>query len=238
MKVAWKSDKGIKKKVNEDTVLVDEESRLFLLADGMSRPCAGKIASSLAVQQAYSFLKGKIENAVSEEITLDLMKQAIAHAHEAVRTASKRNPAHKGMGTTLLVLFIKNETAYVTHVGDSRAYRLRRKLEHITKDHTLENEDHHGTSLRELFSFQKARVLTQAVGPSRKLTCDGHRVTFHQGDILLLCSDGLTDMISNDGIEQIVMMYGPEINKTAASLVEAANRMGGQDNISVVIISR
>ena len=238
MQIAWKTDKGKIKKVNEDSLLADQESGLFLLADGMSRPCAGKVASSIAVQQAHSFLKGKIENAVNDDDILELMRQAVIHAHEAVRNASKKNPAYKGMGTTLLVLFIKDETAYVIHVGDSRAYRLRRRLEHITKDHALENEDHHGAMLRELFFLHKARVLTQAVGPSKKLACDEHRVSFHQGDYLLLCSDGLTDMISNDGIEQIITMHGPAIDKTAASLVEAANRMGGQDNISVVVITR
>jgi len=238
MRVAWKTHPGKKKKVNEDFVLVDEESRLFLLADGMSRPCAGNIASSMAVQQAHSFLKDKIENAVSEDTVLDLMTQAVVHAHESVRKASKKNPTYKGMGTTLVILFIKDEKAYLTHVGDSRAYRLRRRLEHITTDHTLENEDHHGAMLREMFSFQKARVLTQAVGPSRKLVCDGHHISFRKGDFLLLCSDGLTDMISNDAIEHIIKMHGSEIDKTAASLVAAANRMGGQDNISVVVITR
>jgi len=238
MQVAWKTDTGKKKKVNEDSVLVDEESHLFLLADGMSRPCAGNIASSIAVQQAHSFLKGKIELDVSEDDILDLMRQAVIHAHEAVRNASKKDPAYKGMGTTLLVLFVRDETAYLTHVGDSRAYRLRRKLEHITTDHTLENQAHHGAMLRELFSLQKARVLTQAVGPSKKLACDCHRVSFRHGDFLLLCTDGLTDMISNDAIEQIITLHGPEIEKTAASLVEAANRMGGRDNISAVVITR
>jgi serine/threonine protein phosphatase PrpC len=86
--------------------------------------------------------------------------------------------------------------------------------------------------------FRKARVLAQALGPSKKLMCYVHRVIFRQGDFLLLCSDGLTDMLSNETIEQIITLHGPAIDKTADSLIKAANRMGGRDNISVVVINR
>jgi serine/threonine protein phosphatase PrpC len=237
MRVAWKSDRGRRKSVNEDSVLIDEESRLFLLADGMSSPCAGDIASGIAVQYAHSFMKGRIEDATSEEDILNLMQQAVIHAHEAVQNASKKNRAYRGMGTTLMVLFIKSDTAFLTHVGDSRAYRISQGLELITTDHTLENQMQHEGMLRELFFFHKARVLAQAVGPSRKLACDGHRVSFRQGDYLLLCSDGLTDMLSDETIQQIITLHGPSIDRTAESLIEAANRMGGRDNISVVVIT-
>jgi PPM family protein phosphatase len=238
MRVAWKSDRGKIKSVNEDSVLVDKESHLFLLADGMSWPCAGDIASGLAVHHAHSFLKSRINDATSEDSILDLMQQAVIHAHETVKNASKKEVTCKGMGTTLMVLFINSDTAFLTHVGDSRAYRLSQGLELITTDHTLENHAQYEVMLRELLFFQKARVLAQAVGPSKKLACDGHRVSFSQGDYLLLCSDGLTDMLSDEAIEQIITMHGPEIDKTTESLIEAANRMGGRDNISVVVLTR
>jgi PPM family protein phosphatase len=238
MRVAWKTDTGKRKRVNEDSVLIDEESHLFLLADGMSWPCAGDIASGLAVQYAHSFLKSRIMDTTSENDILDLMRQAVIHAHEAVQNASKKDRSYKGMGTTLMVLFIRSDTAYLTHVGDSRAYRLSQGLELITTDHTLENHEQYEVMLREFFFFHKARVLTQAVGPSKKLACDGHSVSFQCGDYLLLCSDGLTDMLSNEAIEQIITLHGPAIDKTADALIEAANRMGGRDNISVVVITR
>lgn len=237
MRVAWKSDSGKRKSVNEDSVLIDEGSQLFLLADGMSWPCAGHIASDLAVRSAYSFLKGNIEAAAGNEEILHLLRDAVVHAHEAVQRASEKERSYQGMGTTLMVLFIRDETAYLTHVGDSRAYRLSNVLELITTDHSLENHEQHELILRELFFFKKARILAQAVGPSKNLTCDGHSVSFQGGDYLLLCSDGLTDMLSNEAIEQIITMHGAAIDKTADALIEAANRMGGHDNISVVIIT-
>jgi PPM family protein phosphatase len=238
MRVAWKSDRGKRKTVNEDSLLIDEESRLFLLADGMSWPCAGDIASGIAVQYAHSFLRSRIGDATSEEDILNLMRQAVIHAHEALKDASRKERAYQGMGTTLIVLFITSDTAYLTHVGDSRAYRLSQGLELITTDHTLENHAQYEVMLRELLFFQKARVLTQAVGPSKKLVCDGHRISFRQGDYLLLCSDGLTDMLSDETIEQIISLHGTAIDKTTELLIEAANRMGGRDNISVVVITR
>jgi protein phosphatase len=236
MRIAWKTDKGRKKSVNEDTVLVDEEAGLFLIADGMSSPRAGGVASRLAVRKAHAFLKERLAQAGDDEV-LSLLERAVDHAHASVQKASLRRRSLSGMGTTLLVLCIRNNTAYLTHVGDSRAYHIRKKLEIITQDHTFEyGVDQEDIMLRELFFFNKVRVLSQAVGPSKKIVCDCHSLELQPGDIMLLCSDGLTDMLSDRAIEELIGYHKDDIERASDILVETANRMGGIDNISLMLI--
>jgi len=238
MRVAWKTDKGEKKSVNEDAVLVDEDAGLYLLADGMSGPRAGRVASRLAVRKAHAFLlKERLEKVRDDEI-LPLLNQALEHAHAEVQKASRKRGALRGMGTTLIVLCIRNEAAYLSHVGDSRAYLDRKgKLAQITTDHTMDYGIDQDVMIRELFFFHNARVLSQAIGPSKTVVCDGHRVDLLPGDIILLCSDGLTDMLSDRAIEDLLKDHGDDIERSTALLVEAANRMGGKDNISVILIA-
>lgn len=237
MRVSWKTDKGRKKSVNEDAVLVDENAGLYLLADGMSGPRAGRVASRLAVRKAHALLKERLEKAPDEDI-LSLLNQALEHAHAEVQKASRKRGALRGMGTTLIVLCVRNDAAYLSHVGDSRAY-LNRKgtLTQITTDHTMDYGIDQDVMIRELFFFHNARVLSQALGPSKVVVCDGHRVDLLPGDILLLCSDGLTDMLSDGAIEKLLNDHGDDIEKSSALLVEAANRMGGKDNISVILLA-
>jgi protein phosphatase len=236
MRVAWKTDKGRKKSVNEDAVLVDEEIGLFLLADGMSGPRAGRVASRLAVRKAHAFLKKQLAKATDSDI-LPLLNQALEHSHAEVQKASLKRGALSGMGTTLIVLCIRNDVAHISHVGDSRAYLCRKgTLKRITTDHTMDYGIEQDVMLRELFFFHKARILSQALGPSKAVVCDGHNVELLPGDIILLCSDGLSDMLSDGAIEELVENYSDDIEKASAILVEAANRMGGKDNISLVLI--
>jgi PPM family protein phosphatase len=232
MRVAWKTDTGRSKSVNEDAVLVDEESGLFLLADGMSGPRAGRVASRLAVRKAHAFLKERLAKAPDADMQ-PLLNQALEHAHGEVQRASRKRRALSGMGTTLIVLNIRDDAAYISHVGDSRAYLYRQgTMAQITTDHTLED-----VMFRDLFSFHTARVLSQALGPSKSVVCNDHRVDLLPGDIILLCSDGLTDMLSDGAIEDLIGGHKDSIERTSEVLVEAANRMGGKDNISVVMIS-
>lgn len=228
---------GKKKSVNEDAILVDEESGLFLLADGMSGPRAGRVASRLAVRKAHAFLQKRLGKAPDEEI-LPVLNQALEHAHAEVQKASRKRRALRGMGTTLIVLCIRNDAVYLSHVGDSRAYLDRKgKLTQITTDHTMDYGIDQDVMIRELFFFHKARVLSQAIGPSKTVVCDGRRAALLPGDILLLCSDGLTDMLSDRAIEELLKDHGHDIEKSSALLVEAANLMGGKDNISVILLA-
>ncbi|MEK6743527.1 MAG: protein phosphatase 2C domain-containing protein [Nitrospirota bacterium] len=224
--------------MNEDAVLVDEDAGLYLLADGMSGPRAGRVASRLAVRKAHAFLKERSAHTPDAGI-LPLLTRALEHAHGVVQKASLKRGALSGMGTTLIVLCIRGETAYLSHVGDSRAYLIRQgTLSRITTDHTTDYGIEQDVMLRELFFYHKARVLSQALGPSKKVVCDSHSIDLLPGDRILLCSDGLTDMLSDGAIEEMLKVHGDDIEKTSDLLVEAANRMGGKDNISLVLFGR
>lgn len=223
--------------MNEDAVLVDEENGLFLLADGMSGPRAGRVASRLAVRKAHAFLNERITDTSDADI-LPLLNQAVEHAHGEVQKASRTRGALSGMGTTLIVLCVRNDAAYLSHVGDSRAYLYRQgTMAQITTDHTQEYGIDQEVMIRGLFFFHKARVLSQALGPSKALVCDGHRVDLLPEDIILLCSDGLTDMLSDRTIEELIGYHKENLEKASHALVDAANRMGGKDNISLVLIN-
>jgi PPM family protein phosphatase len=238
MHAAWKTDKGRKKSVNEDAVLVDEENGLFLLADGMSGPRAGRVASRLAVRKAHAFLKERLSKAPDTDI-LPLLNQSLEYAHVEVQKASRKRGALSGMGTTLVVLCIRNDAAWLSHVGDSRGYLYRQgKLAQITTDHTMDYGIDQDVMIRELFFFHKARVLSQALGPSKVVVCEGHSAELLPEDLIMLCSDGLTDMLSDGAIEELIANHGNDIENASALLVEAANRMGGKDNVSVILVKR
>lgn len=237
MRVAWKTNKGRKKPENEDAVLVDVGTGLFLLADGMSGPRAGRVASRLAVRKVHAFLKERLEKATTPEI-VPLLNNALEHAHAEVQKASRKRRLLSGMGTTLIAMNIREDAAYLSHVGDSRAYLYRQgKLARITTDHTMDYGIDQNVMIRELFFFHQARVLSQAIGPSKAVTCDGHSIALLPGDVFLLCTDGLTDMLSDEAIKELIEDHGGDIEEASAVLVEAANRMGGKDNISLVLVS-
>jgi protein phosphatase len=235
MRIAWKTDTGKKKRVNEDAILIDRDNALFLLADGMSGPRAGRVASRLAVRKAHARLRQLLPSVQEDDIPL-LLKESIAFAHQEVQNASVKRRALSGMGTTLIVLYIHDDAAYLCHVGDSRAYLIRKGMELITSDHTHDHTIENDVMIRELFFYHKVRVLSQALGPSKSVACDGHGFSLQPNDIIVLCSDGLTDMLPDSMIETLVGSHRNDLENAVEALVEAANQRGGKDNISVILV--
>lgn len=237
MKVAYKSDIGKKRKNNEDHIQVDLEKGIFILADGMGGHQAGEVASDLAVREAYAYLLNGIDKAGDEKEISKFLLGAMFKAHEVTKEKAKADPHLREMGTTLVVLVIRDGKAHVCHIGDSRAYLLRKEMKQITKDHTV------GAYLVANNFLQPNQVhpqqwhtLTQAVGPTENLVPEINHVEVYPGDFLLLCSDGLTDMLSDEEIRKLVQKYGDDVSQAVEGLVKEANRNGGEDNISVVLI--
>ncbi len=227
---------------NEDSLLVDEARGIFLLADGMGGHQAGEIASAIAVSQAYAYLREQGRQnggppSLSSAAQLDSVKNAILFAHRAIKEEANSAPHLRGMGTTLLIMLIKDDEAYISHVGDSRAYRIRDRIERLTKDHTAAIPPGlSGSIFQEHPHAERSHILSQAVGTPGGIVPETHQITLQEGDILLLCSDGLTDMLSETEIGEIVLSYSGEISEAASGLIEEANRKGGLDNISVVLV--
>ena len=240
MKIFAKSDVGKAREMNQDYFFVsnsEDEIKLFILADGMGGYNGGEVASSLATQSAKNYILNnfnKIEH--DKETILKLIKNAVEYANMVVYEKSKKEKELEGMGTTIEVCLIYNNKVYIGHVGDSRVYRLRKEFfRKLTKDHSyVEQLIEDGTiSKEEAYNHPKKNMLTKALGCTAFVEPDCLVKGFLKGDILLISSDGLTNMIKDEEIYNIIK-NNPE--KAVDELVEKANQNGGYDNITVIII--
>jgi protein phosphatase len=234
-------DTGRARSNNEDAVRIDERSALAVLADGMGGYNAGEVASAMAVEHVCNDIARWVAEArgprEEEEIRLALMISA-QHANRAVFDAAQSRAEYAGMGTTLVIALFNDDRVWIGHVGDSRAYRLRAgKLEQLSKDHSLLQEQIDAGLLtpEEAAYSMNRNLVTRAVGvePDVELEVVGHDL--RTGDIVLLCSDGLSDMLPDAAIAQ-VMRTNENLEMMAQALIDAANAAGGRDNISVVLV--
>ena len=223
------SDTGRRRRRNEDSYVC--EPPLFAVADGMGGAQAGEVASGLAA--------AVLEEADGDELREERIVELIQEANRRVFKRSNEDPSASGMGTTMTVAVTgRDGTVLIGHVGDSRAYRIRGgSLEQLTKDHSLVGELMRSGKLspEEAETHPQRSVITRAVGTEPDVDVDTFTVDTESGDVFLLCSDGLTDMVPDDAIESILAQREGELEKVARSLVEAANTSGGEDNITVVV---
>ncbi|MBZ0158107.1 MAG: Stp1/IreP family PP2C-type Ser/Thr phosphatase [Alphaproteobacteria bacterium] len=239
LEAAYRTDRGRRRENNEDSVLVDAEKGIFLLADGMGGHQAGEVASSLAVQEAHFYIKDRLDRVQGDTEMIRLLREAIFYAHFRIKERARSDPDLAGMGTTLVIAVFGNDTVYIGHVGDSRAYLVYEGMRQITRDHTVKSyfTGHAFMARRHLYP-QRTHILTQAVGTSEELAPEMHSLSFDPGDILLLCSDGLTDMLTDEEIAAIIRENSGKMEKAAEALVEEANDKGGRDNISVILVRK
>ncbi|MGC2062940.1 MAG: protein phosphatase 2C domain-containing protein [Thermodesulfovibrionales bacterium] len=237
MSVAWKTEPGLVRTTNEDKILIDAERGIFLLADGLGGHNAGEIASDLAVNEAYAFILREMIRAVEEQAILGIMEEALCCAHRAIQAKASTDMNLRGMGTTLVELYIQGSHAYVCHAGDSRAYLFRNVLERITRDHTVGDAYvEQGSMERGMVPPRLWHILTQAVGTGNCPVPDKKVIDLARSDILLMCSDGLTDMLTDDEIQDIVISQRNALETMVETLARDANIKGGKDNISVIAI--
>ncbi len=239
MNVAIKTDIGRERTENEDRLLIDEKLGVFIVADGMGGHRAGKIASSLAAESAYDYIVKNFDYAKNnKEGFFTLLQLAFEKAHTSIKEQSIQNLRLKGMGTTLLVLIFVNKKGFIGHVGDSRAYIINENIIQVTTDHTVGEYLAVQKNIKpEKISTFSWHSLTQAVGESEKITPEIMELPMNQGDTLLLCSDGLTNMLSDKEIKKLVDINCNNLERMATKLVDAANNKGGKDNISLIIIN-
>ncbi len=234
------TDTGRARSNNEDSVALDEVSALVVLADGMGGYNAGEVASGMATTFIKTELGRWLSEASQNASDTDVrraMDICVDNANRAIFNAANSNPQYAGMGTTLVVGVFRDSRLLMGHVGDSRAYRLRgARLTQITHDHSLLQEQIDAgliTPEQAAFSANK-NLVTRAVGVEDTVLLETHLHDVLPGDTYLLCSDGLSDMLDDETISQ-VLMGGEALAEVAAALVDAANDAGGKDNISVVL---
>jgi len=214
---------------NEDSLIVIEPET-FVVADGMGGEAAGEVASKMLVDTVKNFL-AKTPAPWNEKT----LKQAILLANDLILNAARRNENYRGMGTTATILYLDGDHAYFAHVGDSRLYRLRRNVfEQLTKDHSyVETLVRRGEITQEEARVHPMKnVLTQAVGAVADLRVDTENFSVEYGDVFLLCTDGLTNMVDDETITQILQTS----ESPADALITAALDNGGKDNISVIVV--
>ncbi len=228
-----KTDIGLRRNNNEDLFFVDEKQGLFIVADGMGGHAAGEIASQIAVETVYQSLQETDQDNPEKQL-----KQAIEQANRAVEQAANGNKAWQGMGTTLTILLLQQQQGYLAHVGDSRIYRLHNsQFEQLSDDHSLVGEQ-----IRQgILTPEQAKVSTlgnillQAIGMTPELDICQKSIPLTAGDRFLLCSDGLTGMVTDTEIEEI-LKRPDKLNSLCNTLVEKAISAGGKDNITVVVL--
>jgi protein phosphatase len=250
MNISYKalSDVGRKRKGNEDSLYVNPEQRLFVVADGMGGHAAGEIASKVAVDAINEFvcLTGGDEEitwpfGLDENISYDgnRLKTAIRHANRKVLEATKEKSEYEGMATTVAAVLVDGDVANIGHVGDSRIYLLTPdEFTLLTSDHSWVNEQIQSgvISPDQARSHPLRNVVTRALGGRADLAVDMQTRKMNGGDLLLLCSDGLTTMVADDEIEAVLRAAGGDVEKGVKDLVGAANEHGGEDNITVVLV--
>jgi protein phosphatase len=237
--ISGKTDVGRLREHNEDNIAWDADLGLALLADGMGGHNAGEVASALAVDTILGVLRTALpatENLVERSA---LLRDAVEDANRAIFTQSQEQPQCAGMGTTLVGALFSNDNVILAHVGDSRIYRLRdTELAQITTDHSLLEElvqSGYLTKEEAELSVNK-NLITRALGIEADVDADIDEHGVMADDIYLLCSDGLSDLVSDHDIAAILNDRNRDLETAAASLVFAANAKGGTDNISVILV--
>lgn len=239
MQIAYRTAIGKRRKDNEDSVGIftnQQGVKLAIIADGIGGNQGGDVASEMAVTHiGHSF---KLSNAKTIDETKDWLQKQIASENQDIRNRSEQFIDLKGMGTTVVLAVIFNQTVLIGNIGDSRGYLLRDHVfSQVTEDHSLVNE----LIKRGELSRQAARVhpkknvITRSLGIEKAVQIDTHYLELTDNDMLLLCSDGLTDMVNDDQI-QAVLENEAALQDKCDQLVKLANDAGGLDNISVVLI--
>lgn len=241
------TDVGQRRDHNEDAIASDDSMGFVVLADGMGGYKAGEVASEIAVLSITAELKeamlyqrpGQADISLNKQAEAQLILDAVKNANEAIYNVSQSQPQCEGMGTTLVVGLFTNNKLLVGHIGDSRMYRLRNQvITQITEDHSLLQEQIKSgliTAEQAKYSANK-NLVTRALGIDPEVELELNEYTVEVGDIYLLCSDGLSDLVDDDVIQSTLNMLSSHLAEAAQTLVQMANENGGNDNISVILV--
>lgn len=235
MRIGYKTDKGKVRDNNEDYLFVDESEGLFIVADGMGGPQGGEVASRMAVDFISSFLS---ENRLKTDDIISVIENSVMRANEAIIMKAEEDINLKGMGTTIVFALYHNNKIYIANVGDSRIYLIRNnEIKQITRDHSLVAEliESGEISREDARNHHLRHILSNAIGVKNDVLTEITELPVEDANGLILCSDGLTDMITDKEIEETII-NGDDPQTISENLVQLANEKGGRDNITVVLV--
>jgi serine/threonine protein phosphatase PrpC len=234
------SDVGKISQINEDAYAVEPYAGIFVVSDGMGGHQGGELASAIVIEDFPVLLKTALAHLKSQNprAIRNLLTKAIAKQSKQLNMKADSEDGFKHMGATVVVLLINNNRAYIAHVGDSRIYRLRKhRLCQLTKDHSIVAEllDQGKITPAQAENHIDQGVITRYIGMQEKAVTDVKSFTLKKEDRFLLCTDGLTDMVSDSQIRKI-LMSNHDCQTACQKLVEQANNAGGHDNITVLVL--
>jgi len=247
LEIASHTDPGMVRSHNEDSIASIAEKGLVVLADGMGGYNAGEVASGMATTVITTELQQlledhpphKVDPQSGQKAAMKMLREQIAKANASIYQASQSQPQYAGMGTTLVVALFYDNKMMVAHIGDSRLYRMRGdEFGQVTKDHSLLQEQiDAGVLTKEQAKYSSNKnLVTRALGIDPAVEAEIREYDTLPGDIYLLCSDGLSDMVSDEDIGMALQALGANLNLAAQQLVQMANDNGGRDNISAILI--
>jgi len=248
MEYAIASHPGLKRELNEDSGMIDPDNGITIVADGMGGHAAGELASAIAVTTTHKYMTTALNGLngtgfSSQEAAEDFMKQvtyACRQCYEDITAAEQSKQACQGLGTTLVAAAIRDNKLIGLNLGDSRLYRYRAgTLKQVSSDHSVVQEIVNkglAATYEEACNMAPRNQLTKALGGGTRCDPDLLEVPLNKGDILLLCSDGLTDMVGDDKIQSMMKDAPEDLQTLADGLVAAANANGGVDNVTVTLI--
>lgn len=238
MKSFSMTDTGRVRNNNQDFVLCEENAvgcfpNLFIVADGMGGHNAGDMASRLCVAKVQEQIR-----ITDKKTPVGVFEEAVKIANDSIRQCASETPEFAGMGTTMVAATVLDDVAYVVNIGDSRLYRMSEDLRQITVDHSLVEEMVQSGEIRkdEMRTHPNKNIITRALGTDETVRPDCFEIQVRQGDVLLLCSDGLTNMLEDSEMEEILRENKNDLEQAGRTLVERANEAGGKDNISVILV--
>ncbi len=240
MKIVGKTDIGMVRDTNQDAfkiLALGQGAGLALVCDGMGGASGGDTASALAKQTIAEVVQRRYQDAMGAESVKIMVREAVMEANRKIYEAAQETPELQGMGTTVVMVLLYQNHAYVAHVGDSRLYIFREgMLEQLTKDHSFIQDllDRGEISADEAKTHPGKNVITRAVGVQWDVEMDLHVMELHSGDRLLLCTDGLSNGCSDERIAGVLSDHSAE--ESVEELIRLANQSGGHDNITVVIV--
>ena len=235
------TDEGLVRDHNEDYISWVAESGLVILADGMGGHNAGEVASELAVTSVTDALEEVLSPDIKDSCNLnfnEVVNDAVEFANEEINLHAKSHPECNGMGTTIVMALFHNDSVILASVGDSRIYRFRKgELKQVTTDHSLVQEmiDNGYMSEEEAQNSTNRNLITRALGIAEEVKVDVTKNDIEKDDIYLLCSDGLSDMITDELIFSTLVKTRQDLQRGSEELVRLAKEHGGHDNVSVIL---
>ena len=239
---ALKTHPGLVRPLNEDAIGADPSCGLFVLADGLGGYNAGEVASVMAISSVLERLASSIDTLDPDDGAFtpdEAIYDTVTDINANIYNAALNSTAFEGMATTLVIGWFLGGRLWVAHTGDSRLYRYRDSmLEQLTRDHSFSQEllDAGMVTEEEARSLPAKNLVTRALGAGADIEPEIHNVDVLAGDIILLCSDGLTEMVGSYEIEGLLSINEEDMHETARRLVDLANESGGRDNISVIVV--